>query len=114
MIELINSTTQDWLNDIQDKANHGYFVVSGWINEDPQKDKNGNIIRDANGNIVYKSGHVTVIVPGNLSDMKSSTSFGGKVPFTMDTGYGMREKSQKISLSYGSTKVPKVVFYYYK
>lgn len=94
------SNKQAWLNYIQTLANDGYLVVSGWIN---------NSITDG----VRDSGHVTVIVPGNLEDMENSGNFGGRVPFTMDTGANMRETKQKLSLSYGKDKANNVVFYYY-
>ncbi len=97
---------QEWLNAIQDMANQGYFVVSGWINHETYTDTNGNVIR--------KSGHVTVIVPSDGSPMGYSGTWSCNVPYTMDTGQNVRTTKQGINMSYKKSIVHEVEFYYYK
>lgn len=75
-------------------ANQGYFVVAGWIN--------------AKG-----SGHVCLIVPGK-EVKKNWNGISTYIPVTMDTGYGMRSKSQPINKSFGKNKHNEVVFFKYK
>ena len=69
---------------------------------------------DTNGNVIRKSGHVTVIVPSDGSPMGYSGTWSCNVPYTMDTGVDKRYIKAKISVSYGSDKIESVVFYYYK
>lgn len=57
------------------------------------------------------SGHVVVIVPGEMS---YSPGYGCNVPNTMDTGSDMRTESQPLSKSFGKNKKNSLVFYKYK
>ena len=109
------SSKQEWLNKVQELADKGYFVVSGWINTTPMYDEHGNIMYDNDGNIIYDSGHVTVIVPSCGQAMEPSSNFNFcNVPWSMDTGPRKRTVKQKISGGYGPDKAPYVRFFYHK
>lgn len=84
--------------DAQSKANEGYFTVAGWINTK---------LRD---NGTEESGHVVVIVPG---EMKESARWGAKLPVAMDTGSGMRTTSQPLNYSFGYGKRNEILFFIY-
>ena len=99
---LANTMTQAWksnpkywqpisLSQTQDYANRGYFVVAGYIGPD--------------------NGHVVVIVPGTE---KYSSSWGGYVPTTMDTGAGKRWYNRHLNESFGAGKKDYITYYYYK
>lgn len=65
------------LSQAQDYANKGYFVVVGWINP-----------------IEGESGHVMVVVPG---EMEYSGAWGKKVPVVLEMGKGRRYAKTKMS-----------------
>ena len=73
-------------------ANHGFFVVAGYINPSG-------------------SGHVVVILPGPT---KYSPSWGCEVPLTMDTGDGKRWTNRYLSDSFGTDRKNRIAYYFYK
>lgn len=82
------------LEEAQKYANAGLFVVAGWINP------------------TGRSGHVVVILPG---EAKPSKRFNKDMPRTMDTGENKRKyQNHYLDNSFGPSKLPHVVFYYYK
>lgn len=94
-------SSSDWteitLAEAQAYANNGYFTVAGWINTSLRADG------------TEQSGHVVVIVPG-----ETQKGWGGMdLPCAMDTGGGMREERQKLSLSFGSDKKDGIRFFHY-
>lgn len=88
------SSLQATLDTVQQLANDGWFVVAGWQN-----------------NSSGRSGHVVVIVPGELQN-------GGRwqvnVPQAMDTGYKMRSPSQGLNYGFGKDKKDNIYFFKYK
>ncbi|WP_242358051.1 hypothetical protein [Bacteroides acidifaciens] len=82
------------MEEAQELANQGFFVVAGWIN-------------------TKGSGHVCLVVPGKSSRGKWNGSFT-TLPNTMDTGANMKEKSQPINFSFGPLKHSGVIFFKYK
>lgn len=82
------------IDQAQAYANAGLFVVAGWVNPNPNE-----------------SGHVVVIVPGQAKIHKSSNQ---PMPRTMDTGGNKRGTHYYLYDSFGKSKLPHVVFYYYK
>ncbi|WP_288088005.1 hypothetical protein [Bacteroides acidifaciens] len=82
------------MDEAQELANQGFFVVAGWIN-------------------TKGSGHVCLVVPGKGSRGKWDGVMMN-VPNTMDTGAGMRDKSQPITRSFGKNKHNGVIFFKYK
>lgn len=81
------------MSQAQQLANDGYFVVAGW--------------KSAPG----KSGHVVVIVPG---EMKYSGKWECNVPMSMDTGAKMRVVSQPLSRSFGCKIKDSVKYFRYR
>lgn len=73
-------------------ANHGFFVVAGYINPSG-------------------SGHVVVILPGPT---KYSSKWGCEVPLTMDTGDEKRWTNRYLSDSFGPDKKNRISYYFYK
>lgn len=94
-------SSSDWteitLAEAQTYANNGYFTVAGWINTSLRSDGS------------EESGHVVVIVPGETQKGWK----GMDLPCVMDTGGGMREERQRLSLSFGSDKKDGIRFFYY-
>ena len=89
---LITSDLQNTLDTVQQVKNNGAFVVAGWQNPSGE------------------SGHVVVIVPGEMqSGWKNML-----VPICMDTGRDMRSESQRLSSSFGVDKRLGIVFFKYK
>lgn len=84
------------MKDAQDYANQGYFVVAGWINTQPKQ-----------------SGHVVVVVPG-VATFGEWNKTRMLVPNTMDTGWEMKNATQKITRSFGKNKHKDVLFFKYK
>jgi uncharacterized protein YbjQ (UPF0145 family) len=74
-------------------AQDGYIVVVGWHSQS------------------VESGHVAVVVPG---DMVKSKEWGCPVPLTMDTGGSARQASGMLSQGFGADKQPEIEFYVYK
>jgi hypothetical protein len=111
IVDLISSS-DDWsevgMDEVQDLANKGEVVVAGTKGE-IKKDKNGDPIKDDNGNDVLSSGHVAMAVPGQ----EQSSSWGNDVPMVMDTGRNKRTSSQKLSLSWTKSDKDKIKFYKY-
>lgn len=98
MVAYWKKTPDHWIpisvHDAQDYANKGYFVVGGWINPNPME-----------------HGHVVVAVPGKGI---VSAKWGGKIPFVLEMGRGIREPKYGLNYSFGSDKISNVVFFYYK
>ena len=96
MVEHWRRTPAHWepieMDKAQELANSGYFVVAGYF-------------------ATKGSGHVVVIMPGEMS---YSGTWKCLVPNTMDTGKEMRTEFQSFSYSFGSNKKGHVEFYYYK
>lgn len=82
------------MEEAQELANQGFFVVAGWIN-------------------TKGSGHVCLVVPGKSSRGKWNGSFT-TLPNTMDTGANMRHKFHSITGSFGKNKHSEVIFFKYK
>ncbi len=82
---------------IQDLANQGHFVVVSWFNPD-----------------VGKSGHVALVVPGEMIWGTWCRKKWMELPVVMDTGRKCRAESQKLSISFGPDKHNQVEFYSYK
>lgn len=82
------------LEETQEYANNGYFVVAGYENPNPNK-----------------SGHVVVIMPGTTVP---SNSWKCNVPHTMDTGSGRRGSNIPLSSGFGKNIKDSVKFYYYE
>ena len=97
MVQYWNGNPDQWepilMSEAQDYANQGYFVVAGWENPSGA------------------SGHVVVVVPG---EEEYSSSWGEYVPVVMDTGGGMRNPKQSISISFGRNKKNQIVYFKYK
>ena len=74
-------------------ANAGWFVVAGWPNT------------------MGGSGHVAVIVPGN---MQYSASWQMNVPMSMDTGEDNRWSNDKLSRGFASSKKDQIKYYKYE
>lgn len=89
---LITSDLQNTLDTVQQVTNNGAFVVAGWQNPSGE------------------SGHVVVIVPG---EMQSGWN-GMRVPVSMDTGRDMRSELQKLSQGFGKSKKSSILFFKYK
>lgn len=98
MVVYWKKTPNHWIpisvHDAQDYANKGYFVVGGWINPNPKE-----------------HGHVVVAVPGKGI---VSARWGGKIPYVLEMGRGIREPKYGLNYSFGSDKIADVVFFYYK
>lgn len=92
-----NDTTGRWvqvrLEDTQELANRGEFVVAAWENPVPGE-----------------YGHVAVIVPG---EMVSSDKWKTFVPQTMDTGIRKRESKQMLSIGFGPDKKETTKYFKY-
>lgn len=82
------------LSQAQDYANKGYFVVVGWINP-----------------IEGESGHVMVVVPG---EMEYSGAWGKKVPVVLEMGKGRRYAKTKMSWGVDAKKEKELKVFYYK
>lgn len=82
------------LSQAQDYANKGYFVVIGWINP-----------------IEGESGHVMVVVPG---EMQHSGKWGKKVPVVLEMGKGRRYAKTKLSTGMAPEKEQSMKVFYYK
>lgn len=81
------------LSQAQDYANKGYFVVVGWINP-----------------IEGESGHVMVVVPG---EMEYSGAWGKKVPVVLEMGKGRRYAKTKMSWGVDAKKEKELKVFYY-
>ncbi len=82
------------LSQAQDYANKGYFVVVGWINP-----------------IEGESGHVMVVVPG---EMEYSGAWGKKVPVVLEMGKRRRYAKTKMSWGVDAKKEKELKVFYYK
>ncbi len=81
------------LKDAHKLANEGEIVMVGWHSQSA------------------KSGHVAMVVPGELQDSGWKCK---RVPLTMDTGSEGKWTSDKLSRGFGTGKEDSVKFYRYK
>lgn len=92
-------TSKDWevvaLNEAQDLANKGEFVVAGWQNSVPSK-----------------SGHVATIVPGQET-MRLWNNEWQSIPNMAEAGYNNRSYSLPLTGGFGKNKHSTTKFYKY-
>jgi hypothetical protein len=83
----------DTMEDAHKLAEEGYIVVAGWHSHSAE------------------SGHVAVVVPG---DMVKDEWWGCPVPLTLDTGAHARQAAGQLSKGFGKGKRQKIEFYVYQ